>query len=223
MPLPRQSRAWIWMGRAVAGLGVAALAGYLFASGLDKADKLGSAIGALVALVALVAPYLLPTQERPEPLDRAGCRGIDLGHARGVQINQSGGNTQNNYNALPSIDDDLRTLGGANPQTAYKLFSSRPPDRQLALIAEYTGAIELIKAVFTDQSAGRCADILRALRVDRAAHLLDGLAPEQQAKIMVEMARKLADKDSLDGARTRVKKWAEVPSMPPGCWRGSRR
>jgi hypothetical protein len=99
MPMPRRSRAWIWVGRTVAGFGVAALAGYLFASGLDKADKLGSAIGAMVALVALVAPYLLPAQERPGPTqapDRAGNGGIDLRHARGVQINQSGGNTQNN-------------------------------------------------------------------------------------------------------------------------------
>jgi hypothetical protein len=99
MSMPQRSRAWIWVGRAVAGLGVAALAGYLFESGLEKADKLGSAIGALAALAALVAPYLLPAQERPRPpeaLDRTSHGGIDLRDARGVQINLSGGNTQNN-------------------------------------------------------------------------------------------------------------------------------
>src|SRR5687767_13521182 len=38
---------------------------YLVAVGLDKADKVGSSIGGVVALVALVLPYLLP-QHREE-------------------------------------------------------------------------------------------------------------------------------------------------------------
>ncbi|WP_280838752.1 hypothetical protein [Micromonospora sp. A200] len=43
---------------------VMALVVYLAAVGLDKADKVASSIGAVVALVALGAPYLLP---RPQP------------------------------------------------------------------------------------------------------------------------------------------------------------
>ncbi|MEU5694354.1 hypothetical protein [Actinosynnema sp. NPDC020468] len=39
---------------------VAGLAVYLFVVGLDEADKVGSSIGGVVAVAALVAPYLLP-------------------------------------------------------------------------------------------------------------------------------------------------------------------
>jgi hypothetical protein len=140
-----------------------------------------------------------------------GHRTVDVRGAQGVQINPSGGNTQNIYNAAPpSLDDDLRTLDGVNPLMAYKLFSGRPPDRQLALLAAYAGATELIEAIFINQGAGSCADLLSALRVDRAVHLLDSLASDQQNKIMADMARELADKDSLDDAKARVKQWADV-------------
>ncbi|MFC6023621.1 hypothetical protein ACFP2T_46640, partial [Plantactinospora solaniradicis] len=49
---------WTWISR---GIFLAVLAGtvtYLFVVGLDKADKLGSAAGIVVALCALAAPYL---------------------------------------------------------------------------------------------------------------------------------------------------------------------
>jgi hypothetical protein len=39
---------------------VAGLVAYLVVVGLDKADKVSSSIGAVLALIALVAPYLLP-------------------------------------------------------------------------------------------------------------------------------------------------------------------
>lgn len=45
---------------------VVGLVVYLVAVGLDRADKLASAISAVAALVALAAPYLLP-------VPRAGC------------------------------------------------------------------------------------------------------------------------------------------------------
>jgi hypothetical protein len=76
---------------------------YLVKVGLNDADKLGSAGGFVVALLALVAPYVLPpspSQGSPqstesEPRSAPGSR-IDLRHAQGVQINESGGNTQTN-------------------------------------------------------------------------------------------------------------------------------
>ncbi|GAA0481944.1 hypothetical protein Ade02nite_57600 [Paractinoplanes deccanensis] len=54
---------WIWAGRGTFALVVAALIVYLAVSGLDRADKLASAIGVVVAVVALGAPYL----RRPAP------------------------------------------------------------------------------------------------------------------------------------------------------------
>jgi hypothetical protein len=52
---------WIWGGRIVAVMVVAGLVAYLVSVGLDKADKLASVLGLLVAVAAFVAPYLLPT------------------------------------------------------------------------------------------------------------------------------------------------------------------
>ncbi|WDZ83130.1 hypothetical protein [Micromonospora cathayae] len=49
----------------VFGVIVVALAGYLLVVGLDKADKLASGISAVVALIAMGAPYLLPPPSPP--------------------------------------------------------------------------------------------------------------------------------------------------------------
>ncbi|WP_328459238.1 hypothetical protein [Amycolatopsis sp. NBC_00438] len=51
---------WVWVGRVVFVVIVAGLVTYLAVVGLDKADKVSSSIGAVLALTALVAPYLLP-------------------------------------------------------------------------------------------------------------------------------------------------------------------
>lgn len=59
--MPRRGPAWIWVGRVLFAVIVAALVTYLVTVGLDKADKLASTIGAVVALLALGAPYLLPS------------------------------------------------------------------------------------------------------------------------------------------------------------------
>ncbi|MCA2211804.1 hypothetical protein [Jidongwangia harbinensis] len=47
---------------AVAGVAVLGLAAYFFHVGADRADKLGSAIGAVIALAALLVPLLLPAR-----------------------------------------------------------------------------------------------------------------------------------------------------------------
>jgi hypothetical protein len=59
----RRRSAWLWVGRVVAVLVLAGLAVYLSKVGLDKADKLGSVLSLLVAVVAVVAPYLLPSPQ----------------------------------------------------------------------------------------------------------------------------------------------------------------
>jgi hypothetical protein len=61
----RHNSGWIWAGRGIAVLIVAGLAIYLSQAGLDSADKLASVLGCLVAVIALLAPYLLPPPESP--------------------------------------------------------------------------------------------------------------------------------------------------------------
>jgi len=53
----------MWGGRIIAVLVFAGTAFYLASVGLDKADKVASALGLLVAVGALIAPYLLPPPE----------------------------------------------------------------------------------------------------------------------------------------------------------------
>ncbi|MCO1574147.1 hypothetical protein M8C13_00045 [Crossiella sp. SN42] len=67
---------------------IVSLAVYLGLAGLERADKLASVIGALAALTALVAPYLL----RARPPAQA-----DSAAAQGVQINHGGANSQVNH------------------------------------------------------------------------------------------------------------------------------
>lgn len=50
---------WIWGGRIVAVIAVALLTVYLWHVGLSKANALAGVLSLLVAVVALVAPYLL--------------------------------------------------------------------------------------------------------------------------------------------------------------------
>ena len=59
----RSRSGWIWGGRIAALVVLAGLAVYLASVGLDKADKLASILGLLVALATLVAPYLLPSSD----------------------------------------------------------------------------------------------------------------------------------------------------------------
>lgn len=105
--MPRRSRTWLLVGRVIAVLAVAGLAGYLYTVGLNEADKLGSVIGAVVALAALTLPYLLPSPRPQQPgtlggfpdqptADATPLTGIDLRGARGIQLNQAGTNTQTN-------------------------------------------------------------------------------------------------------------------------------
>jgi hypothetical protein len=59
--VPRRNRWWLWGSRVVFVVILAGLVRYLAKVGLEDADKLGSSIGAVVALAALGAPYLLPS------------------------------------------------------------------------------------------------------------------------------------------------------------------
>jgi hypothetical protein len=64
VPKPRRGPGWIWAGRIAAAMILTGLVIYLARAGLDTADKLGSSISVVVALGALLAPYLLPVRSR---------------------------------------------------------------------------------------------------------------------------------------------------------------
>jgi hypothetical protein len=97
--MPRRSPRWIWAGRVVFGVVVAALVVYLAVVGLNKADMLASCIGAVAALLALGAPYLLPmagigtTVPDPDRVEGSGAaRATDGGQATsGADISGDGG------------------------------------------------------------------------------------------------------------------------------------
>ncbi|MBN1174066.1 MAG: hypothetical protein JXA67_17975 [Micromonosporaceae bacterium] len=89
------------------GVVVTALVTYLCVVGLDRADQFGSAAGCVLALVALLAPYLLPpAQAAPRGQDVCEPDEIrtsdtaasnDVRGAQGVQINYGGSGTQTNW------------------------------------------------------------------------------------------------------------------------------
>ncbi|MEV5741641.1 hypothetical protein AB0L30_16475 [Microbispora rosea] len=102
MSMPHRNRMWIWVGRLTFGLIVIGIVAYFSAAGLDKADKLASVLGFLLALAALIVPHLFSVSSGDGGRGSTSSAGnashgqIDARHAQGVQINQSGGNTQHN-------------------------------------------------------------------------------------------------------------------------------
>jgi hypothetical protein len=78
--MPGHRRRWVWTGRVVCLLLVGGLVTYLVSVGLDRADKIASGVGAVLALAALVAPYLLA------PADRHETAGVRAGGAAAVAI-----------------------------------------------------------------------------------------------------------------------------------------
>ncbi|WP_203868833.1 hypothetical protein [Plantactinospora endophytica] len=61
------------------------LVGYLARVGLDRADKVGSAAGMVLALTALFAPHLLPIRDSP-------VTGPDRAEHTGPAVASAGGN-----------------------------------------------------------------------------------------------------------------------------------
>lgn len=99
-------RRWIWAGRFLAALLLVGIGIWMAAAGLDKANAVGGAIGLLVAIAALVAPYLLPVAPSASTTtsvveDSGSARATAGGEAntgvrkhvpgRTAQVNNSGG------------------------------------------------------------------------------------------------------------------------------------
>ncbi len=92
--MARRSARWIWGGRIVFAVIVAALVVYLVSVGLDKADKVASGIGAVLALVALGLPYLLPASAGvagPDRVEDSGAAEASGGGQATTGVDAAGG------------------------------------------------------------------------------------------------------------------------------------
>lgn len=85
--MPRRSPRWVWAGRMICLLVVSVVVGYLVLVGVDKADKVASSIGAVLALIALFSPYLLPspdsTAQAGPPVTAGGAGAVAVGGNNG--------------------------------------------------------------------------------------------------------------------------------------------
>ncbi len=99
--MPRHGVRRVWAGRLLFGALAAALVSYLAVVGLEKADKLASCAGAVLALFALVGPYLLPAPEdvpgaEPDRVEDSGkAEATDGGQAvSGADVTEGGGSAR---------------------------------------------------------------------------------------------------------------------------------
>jgi hypothetical protein len=80
----RWQRVVVWTGAVILGVAVAALGAYFTVIGLDKADKLGSAVGAVVGLAGLgVTGYGIALTVRSSRRDRATSQVVASSTIRG--------------------------------------------------------------------------------------------------------------------------------------------
>jgi hypothetical protein len=86
----------VWAGRVIFGVIVVGLVVYLVVVGLDKADKLASTVGVVVALLALGAPYLLPQP----PLESASMPDPDRVEDTGKAAATGGGQANTGLEAI---------------------------------------------------------------------------------------------------------------------------
>jgi len=100
--MPHRTRRWIWAGRVVAALSVAGLVGWLSAVGLGNAGQLGSAVAAVVALVGVLAPYLLPPPKPPPAITVTKLADV-IGNNSGIMVSAVGDVTVNQPPRLPPL------------------------------------------------------------------------------------------------------------------------
>lgn len=99
MATSKRSSRRIWIGRGVAVLALVVLAAYFSKVGWDAADKVASTMGLLVAIAALVAPYLFPIPDSggeamAKPIDLADTGEAEAHHGgvanTGVEVDEGG-------------------------------------------------------------------------------------------------------------------------------------
>ena len=108
MSVPHRNPRWIWVGRIVAILVLAALVTYMILAGLTTANLVGGALGGVAALIALLAPYLLPTPS--PPAERSPVSNPDRVENSGAATAAAGGE------AITGVQD---TAGG-QPVQVYR-------------------------------------------------------------------------------------------------------
>jgi hypothetical protein len=118
---------WIWGGRAVALFAMVGLVAYLVAVGLDKADEVAGVAGLLVAVAALLAPYLLPPGQG-SPGDSS--KSIKPRHVQSVVNSVVQGH-------LTQVQDDGNVPAAG--QTAAVAPPDAPPPSGPALGGQYVG------------------------------------------------------------------------------------
>ncbi|GIG93170.1 hypothetical protein Pen02_81060 [Plantactinospora endophytica] len=112
--MARRGRRWLWAGRLVCLLLVGGLVTYLMSVGLDKADKVASGIGAVAALLALIAPYLIPSSQDDEATDAhaSGAGAVAIGGTNtGEVIAEATGTIPS---AAPAPDGGVSATGPAS-------------------------------------------------------------------------------------------------------------
>jgi len=65
--MPHRTGSWVWAGRAAAAAALIGLGVYLWAAGLGQAGRVAAPAGLVIALAALLGPYLLPVYQPPAP------------------------------------------------------------------------------------------------------------------------------------------------------------
>jgi hypothetical protein len=84
--MPRRTQGSIWASRALAAA-AAGLGGYLIAAGTTRANLIAAPAAVVIALAALLAPYLLPAYTPPAaPAAPGRADGLDKAAAPGVVI-----------------------------------------------------------------------------------------------------------------------------------------
>lgn len=63
--MPRRTRRWLWGGRIAAAMVLLGVGVWLWSVGLTQASAIGGAVGLLVAVATLLAPYVLPAPSAP--------------------------------------------------------------------------------------------------------------------------------------------------------------
>jgi hypothetical protein len=107
--MPHRSPRLIGTGRVVFGVATVALIIYFAAVGLEKADRFGSVISALLALCALGAPYLLPSPDARSATRPGPDRAEDTGNATA-----SGGGQANTGLQTSSASDAAQVVGSGD-------------------------------------------------------------------------------------------------------------
>lgn len=157
MPVPRRDRRWIWAGRLTAIVILVGLVGYLVYVGLDDADKVASSISVVIALAALLAPYLLPAPQPPPPLRDSAAEASGqtvTGSSVGGGVRQASG-VVGSVRIGPGPTGRPPTVSPSPPPSAAPDTASTATVSQAVENSSVTGAVTQIRDVTGDVEIDR--------------------------------------------------------------------